>query len=224
MSRINRSALLATGATFALACTASAHGVAAQDQGFLTTASGTNIGPFLYLGAKHMVTGYDHLLYLGGVIFFLGRLRDVVTFVSLFAVGHSITLLFGVLSGLQVNAYLIDAIIGLSVCYKALENLGILRLINPKIAVFGFGLVHGLGLSSKLQDISLSPDGLIVNMLAFNVGIEIGQVVTLIALFLGFAWLRQRPDFTLIATSANVTLFTAGLVLVGMQIVGYFTT
>lgn len=224
MSKIYRSALLASGLTFALACTASAHGVATQDQGFLTNASGTHIGPFLYLGAKHMVTGYDHLLYLAGVIFFLGRLRDVVTFVSLFAVGHSITLLFGVLSGLHVNAYLIDAIIGLSVCYKASENLGILRLVNPKTAVFGFGLVHGLGLSSKLQDLSLSPDGLIVNMLAFNVGVEIGQVIALIVLFGALAWLRQRPDFTRIATSANVTLFAAGLVLFGMQFVGYFTT
>jgi hypothetical protein len=170
-----------------------------------------------------MVTGYDHLLYLAGVIFFLGRLRDVVAFVSLFAVGHSITLLFGVLSGLYVNVHLIDAIIGLSVCYKALENLEVLRLINPKSAVFGFGLAHGFGLSSKLQDLSLSPDGLIINMLAFNAGVEIGQVIAVMVLFGGIVWLRQRPDFTRIATGTNVTLFAAGLVLFGMQSVGYFT-
>ncbi|WP_245624216.1 HupE/UreJ family protein [Jannaschia donghaensis] len=207
-----------------MAVGAAAHGVGAGDRGFLTGASGLHIGPYLYLGAKHMVTGYDHLLYLAGVIFFLGRLRDVVTFVSLFALGHSVTLLIGVLSGFQVNTYAVDAIIGLSVCYKALENLRIIRGIDPKAAVFGFGLVHGLGLSSKLQDLSLSPDGLIGNMLAFNAGVEIGQVLALTVLFGGLSWLRQRPDFTQIATNANVILFTAGLVLFAVQAAGFFTT
>lgn len=224
MSKTCKSAFVAVGIIVWLSTAASAHGVAAQDQGFLANTSGVHIGPFMYLGAKHMVTGYDHLFYLAGVIFFLGRLRDVVTFVSLFAVGHSITLLFGVLSGLQVNTHLIDAIIGLSVCYKALENLCTFRGINPKSAVFAFGLVHGLGLSSKLQDLSLSRDGLIVNMLAFNIGVEVGQVIALTVLFGGLAWLRQRPDFIRTATNANVALFGAGLVLFGMQSVGYFTT
>ncbi|CTQ51286.1 hypothetical protein JDO7802_03325 [Jannaschia donghaensis] len=224
MSKTCRSAILVCGLVPALAVGAAAHGVGAGDRGFLTGASGLHIGPYLYLGAKHMVTGYDHLLYLAGVIFFLGRLRDVVTFVSLFALGHSVTLLIGVLSGFQVNTYAVDAIIGLSVCYKALENLRIIRGIDPKAAVFGFGLVHGLGLSSKLQDLSLSPDGLIGNMLAFNAGVEIGQVLALTVLFGGLSWLRQRPDFTQIATNANVILFTAGLVLFAVQAAGFFTT
>ncbi len=208
----------------AFASPSEAHGVAAQDQGFLANASGIHLGPFIYLGAKHMVTGYDHLLYLVGVIFFLGKLRDVATFVSLFALGHSITLLAGVLSGIHVNPYFIDAIIGLSVCYKALENLRIIGFLNPKVAVFGFGLVHGFGLSSKLQDLALSPDGLIVNMLAFNVGVEIGQVIALTVLFWALSSLRNRPDFPSISTTANVLLFAAGLVLFGMQAVGYFIT
>ena len=224
MSKMCRTAAFGACIAVLLASAASAHGVAAQDQGFLTTATGIHPGQFIYLGAKHMVTGYDHLLYLVGVIFFLGRLRDVVTFVSLFAVGHSITLLFGVLSGLHVNAYLIDAIIGLSVCYKALENLGLIGLINPRFAVFGFGLVHGLGLSSKLQDLTLSADGLIVNMLAFNLGVEIGQIIALTVLFSGLAWLRQRPDFTTLATTGNVLLFGAGVTLFAMQMVGFFIT
>lgn len=224
MLRICNTTLLGLVLVMLLAYAASAHNVGTGDQDFLTSASGVHIGPFMYLGAKHMVTGYDHLLYLVGVIFFLGRLRDVVTFVSLFAVGHSITLLLGVLSGLHVNVYLIDAIIGLSVCYKALENLGVIRLINPKTAVFGFGLAHGFGLSSKLQDLSLSSGGLIANILAFNVGVEIGQVIALTLLFLGLAWLRDRPDFASIATTTNVLLFAAGLVLFAMQAAGYLTT
>jgi hypothetical protein len=205
-----------------VASPAFSHGVAAQDQGFLASASGLHLGPFVYLGAKHMVTGYDHLLYLVGVIFFLAKLRDVALFVSLFALGHSITLLTGVLSGVHVNAYIIDAIIGLSICYKALENLRVIGGIPPKLAVFGFGLAHGLGLSSKLQDLSLSPDGLVGNMLAFNLGVEIGQVLALVVLFWALSWLRRRRDFSVISNAANLALFTAGLILFGLQATGYF--
>ena len=158
-----------------------AHGVHGHDQEFITNVAGAHPFPFMYLGAKHMVTGYDHLAYLAGVIFFLSRVKDVFKFVSLFALGHSITLLLGVIGGIHVNPHLVDAIIGLSVCYKALENLGVFNaqgesFIDPAIAVFGFGLVHGFGLSSKLQELNLNPDGLIANMLSFNLGVEIGQI------------------------------------------------
>ena len=199
-----------------------AHGVASSDQGFLARAEGVHVGPFLYLGAKHMVTGYDHLLYLAGVIFYLRALTDVVKFVSLFALGHSITLLFGVLSGINISPYFIDAIIGLSICYKALENLGTIRFIDPKLAVFGFGLAHGFGLSTKLQDLALSRDGLIANMINFNIGVEIGQVIGLLILFIGLSWLRERQDFDTVSRNANVALFGAGLVFFGLQTTGLF--
>ena len=199
-----------------------AHGVAEGDQSFLARAEGVWAGPFMYLGAKHMVTGYDHLLYLAGVIFFLGKLSDVVKFVSLFALGHSITLLVGVLAHIYISPYVIDAIIGLSICYKALENLGSIRFLDPKLAVFGFGLVHGFGLSTKLQDLALSSDGLVANMIFFNIGVEMGQVVGLVFLFIGLTWLRERPDFERISCNANILLFGAGLILFGLQATGYF--
>src|SRR5450631_3682564 len=166
---------------------AAAHGVTGSDADFLKTASGPHIGPFLYLGAKHMVTGYDHLLFLFGVIFFLYRLRDVATYVTLFAVGHSITLLGGVLGKVQVNPWLIDAIIGFSVVYKAFENIGGFRTLfgatfNPRAAVFLFGLCHGLGLATKLQTLQLDRDGLLPNLIAFNVGVEIGQLLALVVM------------------------------------------
>jgi hypothetical protein len=198
-----------------------AHGVAQQDQGFLNSASGLHLVAYLYLGAKHMVTGYDHLLYLAGVIFFLGKLKDVVCFVSLFALGHSLTLLAGVLSGININPYLIDAIIGLSICYKALENLGILRLLEPKVMVFVFGLAHGFGLSSKLQHIALSSDGLIPNLLFFNVGVEMGQILALTLLFWLFSWLRQQPNYATMANTSNILLFAAGLILFALQAIAY---
>ncbi|HEY5759109.1 MAG TPA: HupE/UreJ family protein [Steroidobacter sp.] len=204
-----------------------AHGVAPEDQSFLQNASGMHLLPFMYLGAKHMVTGYDHLLFLVGVIFFLYRLKEVAAYVTLFAIGHSVTLLFGVLSGLKVDPYLIDAIIGFSVVYKALDNLGAFQTWfgvqpNTKAAVLVFGFFHGFGLATKLQDFSLSPDGLVPNMLAFNVGVEIGQVLALSAILIVMTYWRAAPSFTRYATAANVLLMAAGFVLVGFQLTGYF--
>ena len=138
-----------------LAGVALAHTVAEGDQDFVRNSAGAQIVPFIYLGAKHMVTGYDHLLFLAGVIFFLYRLKEVALYVTLFAIGHSSTLLLGVLTGLHVNPFLIDAIIGLSVVYKALDNMDAFRTLlgwqpNPKLAVLLFGFFHGFGLATKL--------------------------------------------------------------------------
>ena len=204
-----------------------AHGVAEGDQSFLEDVSGVHIAPFIYLGAKHMVTGYDHLLFLLGVIFFLYRLNEVTLYVTLFAIGHSVTLLFGVLSGMHVNAYLIDAIIGLSVVYKALDNLGAFQRWfgvqpNTKAAVLIFGLFHGFGLATKLQDFALSQDGLVANMIAFNVGVEIGQILALSAILIAMGAWRALPVFHRQAYSANVVLMSLGFVLIGYQLTGYF--
>jgi HupE / UreJ protein len=205
---------------------AQAHGVTGSDADFLKTVSGTHIGPFMYLGAKHMVTGYDHLLFLFGVIFFLYRLRDVAVYVTCFAVGHSITLLAGVLSGLHVNPYLVDALIGFSVVYKAFDNLDGFRTLfgwqpNPKAAVFGFGLIHGFGLATKLQDFALSSKGLIANMISFNVGVEIGQLIALAIILVFMVAYRRTSGFVRHAVLANVVLMAAGFVLAGYQIAGY---
>lgn len=205
---------------------ASGHGVAEGDKAFIEENSGTQILPFIYLGAKHMVTGYDHLLFLFGVIFFLYRLKDVGIYVTLFALGHSVTLLFGVLSGLHLNAYLIDAIIGLSVVYKALDNLGAFQRMgyqpNTKAAVLIFGLFHGFGLATKLQDFTMSRDGLVTNMLSFNVGVEIGQFMALGMILIAISFWRRSPSFERYATLANTLLIAAGLILFGYQLTGYF--
>jgi len=204
-----------------------AHGVTGSDAEFLKNVSGPHIGPFLYLGAKHMVTGYDHLLFLFGVIFFLYRLRDVAIYVTCFAAGHSITLLAGVLSGVHVNPYLVDALIGFSVVYKAFDNLDGFRTLlgwepNPKAAVFIFGLIHGFGLATKLQDFALSTKGLIANMISFNVGVEIGQILALSVILTVMIAYRRTDGFVRQAVFANVLLMTAGFILAGYQIAGYF--
>ena len=213
----------------ALLCSgvAAAHGVAEDDGAFIETAQGAQLLPYLYLGAKHMVTGYDHLLFLFGVIFFLYRMKEVALYVTLFAVGHSSTLLFGVLSGTHVNPYLVDAIIGLSVVYKALDNLGAFKTVygvqpNTKAAVLIFGLFHGFGLATKLQDFTLSKDGLVPNMLAFNAGVEIGQLLALAGILIVMGFWRRTAAFTRQAFTANVVLMTAGFVLTGYQLAGYF--
>jgi len=203
-----------------------AHGVQGKDAAFVAGASGPQIIPFLYLGAKHMVTGYDHLLFILGVIFFLYRLTHVALYVTLFSLGHSITLLTGVLGDIHVNPYLVDAVVGLSVAYKAFDNLGgFVRLVgfqpDLRAAVFGFGLVHGFGLATKLQDINLSPDGLVTNMLSFNVGVELGQLVALSGMLLVIIWWRMRANFESQAVVANAVLLFAGFLLTQYQLIGY---
>jgi len=210
-----------------LACgVAHAHGIAGDDLEFLRNAAGPHIGPYVYLGAKHMVTGYDHLLFLAGVIFFLYRLKDVALYVTLFAVGHSTTLLLGVLAGWEVDAYLVDAVIGLSVVYKAFENLGGFRRLgfqpNTKAAVLFFGFFHGLGLATKLQGVA-PEDGLVTNMVSFNVGVEIGQLLALGLMLIAFNLWRRSGAFVRHAFTGNVALMAAGFVLAGFQLTGFLT-
>lgn len=206
---------------------ADAHGIAGKDAEFVSRNTGVHVFPFLYLGAKHMVTGYDHLLFILGVIFFLYRLSHVAIYVTMFSIGHSITLLVGVLGHLHVNPYLVDALIGLSVVYKAFDNLGGFRTVfgvqpNTKLVVLGFGLVHGFGLATKLQDLNPSPDGLVANMIAFNVGVELGQFMALtLMLVLIFAW-RRTSAFQRHAALANAGIMAAGFILIGYQLTGYF--
>lgn len=204
-----------------------AHGVASGDQGYIQETSGVNLIPFMYLGAKHMVTGYDHLLFLFGVIFFLYKLSHIAIYVSLFAIGHSITLLAGVYFNIPANAYLIDAIIGLSVVYKALDNMGAYQRWfgvqpNTKVATLIFGLFHGFGLATKIQEFEMSSDGLLANLIAFNVGVEIGQLLALATILIGMSYLRRLNSFYRYAYGINTVIMAAGFVLIGLQLTGYF--
>lgn len=218
-------ALLLVVCVLVAAGSAFGHGVAERDAAYLEQNSGLALTIFTYLGAKHMVTGYDHLLYLFAVIFFLYRLRDVAVYVTMFAVGHSITLLTGVLAEIHVNPYLVDGIIGLSVVYKAFENLGgfdktIGWRPDPKIAVFGFGLVHGFGLATKLQDYTLSAEGLAANIIAFNVGVELGQLLALTVLVFAIVVHRSTRNFRHYSHAFNTLLMFAGFLLAGTQFAG----
>lgn len=203
-----------------------AHNIGGSDAAFVAATRGPDPLPFMYLGAKHMVTGYDHLLFLVGVIFFLFRLREIALYVSLFSLGHSLTLLAGVFFKLHVDSHLVDAVIGLSVAYKAFDNLQGFKTLtgvqpDPRWAVFGFGLIHGFGLATKLQALKLNPEGLLANLVSFNVGVEMGQVIALSVILLAMtAWRRTRA-FAPTAAGANVLLMIAGFVLAGQQIAGF---
>jgi hypothetical protein len=205
-----------------------AHGVSGKDARFLLSLDGAAPLPLMYLGAKHMVTGYDHLLFLVGVIFFLYRLRDILLYVSLFTAGHSATLLAGALGGIRANAHIIDAVIGLSIVYKAFENMGGFKTLgiqpNTRAAVLVFGLFHGFGLATKLQEYSLSRDGLATNIVSFNIGVEIGQFLALTAVLLALAYWRTRTGYLRHAHLTNALLMTAGFVLAGYQLAGYMVT
>jgi hypothetical protein len=218
---------LGLAALLAAPAEAFAHGVADGDAGYLQEVAGVLLVPFAYLGAKHMVTGYDHLLFLLGVIFFLYRLKDVGIYVTLFAVGHSTTLLLGVLTEISVSAYLIDAIIGLSVVYKSLDNLGAFKRwfgVQPdtRLATLVFGLFHGFGLATKILEYQISPDGMIPNLIAFNVGVEIGQLLALSAILIAMGYWRRTGSFARHAYTGNVVVMAAGFVLMGYQLAGYF--
>ncbi len=204
-----------------------AHGVADGDKGYIQETSGFMFAPFVYLGAKHMVTGYDHLLFLFGVIFFLYKMKDIGIYVTMFAIGHSVTLLFGVLANISVSPYLIDAIIGLSVVYKALDNIGAYQRWfgfqpNTKAATLIFGLFHGFGLATKLQDFDLAPDGLLLNLISFNIGVELGQLLALGAILIAMGYWRRTISFWRHAYTANVILMALGFTLTGYQFSSYF--
>ncbi len=202
-----------------------AHNISESNASYVAGLSGTAIIPFIYLGAKHMVTGFDHLLYLVAILFFVSKTRDVALYVTLFAAGHSMTLIAGVLADLAVNPYLVDAVIGLSIVYKAIENIGGWRTLfgwspDPRAAVFFFGLCHGLGLATKLQQIALSSDGLLTNLISFNVGVELGQLFALmlvLALLIPMRW-QARSDGTTIVV--NNVLMACGFVFAGLQLTG----
>ncbi|MBQ0909421.1 HupE/UreJ family protein [Flavobacterium sp. F-328] len=206
-----------------------AHGVDENTQTFLSGNDGVAFGPFLYIGAKHMLTGYDHLLFLVGVIFFLYRPKEVLLYVSFFTIGHSATLLFGVMSNISINAYLIDAIIALSIVYKGFDNLGGFKRFfgtqpNTKAAVLIFGLFHGFGLASKLQDFKFEKEGLFTNLLGFNIGVEIGQFIALTFVLILITLWRRHSSFMKFSTITNTLLMAAGFTLIGYQLTGYFTS
>lgn len=211
----------------AFATSAYAHAVTPGDAGYIQEIFGVHIISFIYLGAKHMITGYDHILFLLGVVFFLYHMKDVAIYVSIFAVGHSVTMIAGVWFGWGINAYIIDAIIGLSVVYKALDNLGMFQKWlgfqpNTKAATLIFGLFHGTGLASKILDYQLSDDGLLANLLAFNVGVEVGQLLALFVILIVMGYWRRSPNFMRQASIANIIMVFLGVLLTYQQIAGYF--
>ncbi len=207
--------------------TALAHGISAADQQNMIAGGYVD---FIKLGAAHMLTGYDHLLFLFGVIFFLNKFKDITKFITAFTIGHCLTLIFATFMGISANYFLIDAAIALTVVYKGFDNLGgfqkVFKVESPNLLalVFIFGLVHGFGLSTRLQQLPLGEDGLLLRILSFNLGVEVGQIVALsVMLVLLKAW-RQRDSFARFSTVSNAALVVAGFVLFSYQMSGYAGT
>jgi hypothetical protein len=218
--------VLAAAVILGITAVLDAHGVSSKDGRFLQSIDGPAVVPLMYLGAKHMVTGYDHLLFLVGVIFFLYRTKDILLYVSLFTVGHSITLLVGAIGGVRADPHLVDAVIGLSIVYKGFENLGGFKAVlgwqpDTRAAVLIFGLFHGFGLATKLQDFALSKNGLVANIVSFNVGVEIGQLLALSAVLLALTYWRSRPGYLQHAYFTNAALMTGGFIFAGYQLAGF---
>ncbi|WP_178988509.1 HupE/UreJ family protein [Winogradskyella schleiferi] len=202
-----------------------AHDVSAGDQAILDNGG---LLSYIWVGAKHMLTGYDHLLFLAGVIFFLKGFKDILKFITVFTIGHSITLIGGTFTGIQVNEYLIDAVIALSVLYKGFENLnGFQKLFKVKppnllLMVFAFGLIHGLGLSTRLQSFDMGQEQILLKIISFNVGVELGQIAALIPIIFIISKWKEQPSYKAFYKASNVYLVIAGVGLFLYQIVLYF--
>lgn len=207
-----------------LATQAFGHGMSEEEKQIII--EGGNLR-YIFIGATHMLTGYDHLLFVFGIIFFLTRFRDIVKYISAFTIGHSITLIWATFNAVQVNYFLIDAVIALSVCYIAFQNLdGFKKYFNIKspnmlAMIFSLGLIHGLGLSTRLQQLPLSEDQLLLNIISFNIGIEVGQIMALAVMLILMTAFRKRQAFPVISKIANSTLIFAGVLLFAMQMHGY---
>jgi len=197
-----------------------AHGMSEADKQAIV--DGGNM-LYLWIGATHMLSGYDHLAFVFGIIFFLSKFRDIVKYVSAFTVGHSITLIYATFNGIQLNYFLIDAVIALSVCYIAFTNIDGFRKylnINPPnmmLMIAGLGLIHGFGLSTRLQELPLNADSLLLNIISFNIGIELGQITALALMLLLIAAWRNRHSFKAFSLIANYSLIIAGGLLFLMQ-------
>lgn len=201
-----------------------AHGMSEAEK--LSIIDGGNLS-YLWLGATHMLTGYDHLAFVFGIIFFLTTIRDIAKYVTAFTIGHSITLIYATFNGIQFNYFIIDAIIALSVSYIAFSNIdGFRKYLNVKppnmlLMILGLGLIHGFGLSTRLQELPLSEDSLLLNIISFNLGIEFGQISALVLMLLLISVWRKRPSFNTFSLVANYSLILMGFLLFLMQMHGY---
>ena len=182
---------------------------------------------YILIGATHMLSGYDHLAFVFGIIFFLTKFKEIVKYITAFTVGHSITLIYATINAIQINYFLVDAVIALSVCYIAFHNLeGFKKWLNVRapnmmVMIFGLGLIHGLGLSTRLQQLPLSEDSLLMNIISFNVGIEIGQISALAVMLFLIAAFRKSHVFKSFSKASNTFLVIAGSYLFLMQMHGY---
>lgn len=224
LSMIKQSRWLLAIATVLFVSHALGHGMSeAEKQSII---EGGNL-KYMWIGATHMLSGYDHLLFVFGIIFFLTRLKDIVKYITAFTLGHSATLIYATFNGIQVNYFLIDAVIALSVCYIAFANLdGFKKYFDIKspnllVMIIGLGLIHGLGLSTRLQQLPLSKDELLMNIISFNVGIELGQIAALTLMLILLAGWRKAESFGQFSRISNYGLIFAGLYLFMIQMHGF---
>lgn len=201
-----------------------AHDVSSADQEILNNGG---LLSYIRVGATHMLTGYDHLLFLAGVVFFLKSIKDIIKFITAFTIGHCITLIGATYLGITANEHLVDAVIALSVLYKGFENLGGFKkykIQSPHLIlmVFLFGLIHGFGLSTRLQSFDMGQELFLAKILCFNIGVELGQIIALIPIVFIITLLRKRAQFPAFYKAVNWYLVLAGIGLFAYQMYGYF--
>lgn len=200
------------------------HGVSQEEKNMIL--EGKNL-KYIYIGIIHMLKGYDHLLFLLGIVFLIKSRSQIIKLITAFTLGHSITLIFATINSIQVNSYIIESTIAFSVCYIAFVNLkGFEKLFNIKplntlVMVFIFGLIHGLGLSSILQQFPLKSESLLSNIISFNIGIEIGQLIAIFIIYLILSMIKKYSIYNIFKIFVNILIYLAGLFLCYIQIQNY---
>jgi len=202
-----------------------AHDVSSADQEILRNGG---LWSYIRVGATHMLTGYDHLLFLTGVVFYLNGFKDILKFITVFTIGHCITLIGATYLGITANEHLVDAVIALSVLYKGFENLGGFEKLNKRspnllFMVGLFGLIHGFGLSTRLQSFDIGSEQFLAKILCFNLGVEVGQVLALIPIVFIITLSRGHKQFPAFYKAVNWYLVLAGIALFVYQINGFFS-
>ena len=201
-----------------------AHDVTSADQELLRNGG---LWAYIQVGATHMLTGYDHLLFLAGVIFYLKSFKDILTFITVFTIGHCITLIGATYASITADEHLVDAVIALSVLYKGFENLGGFEKLGVKspnllFMVGLFGLIHGFGLSTRLQSFDMGQDQFLAKIICFNLGVEVGQILALIPIVFIITQARKRAQFPAFYKAVNWYLVLAGIGLFIYQLYGFF--
>ncbi len=170
----------------------------------------TSIGQFILLGIEHILTGYDHMAFLLALIVIGLSIKEVLKIITAFTVAHSITLLLAAMQVVSLNSRIVESVIAFSICFVALENLFKKKVNYRWLVTFGFGLIHGFGFASVLQELIVGKSNLLVSVVSFNLGVEVGQLMIFLVLLPVLYLLKSKMEFRKVTFGVSLAIFMLG--------------